>query len=213
MNDNGKTWFGSLSYDRKLLLLSSCTIFETLFFFVCKYCQLYVCKQWLVKLTFKLPASRQEHEAGNCFWDSQSEKALGKQEESVTVVLSGVSHPHNDLPTCLSASVIHLLIPSSKRSVWVEKKRKKKCTAWLVELTTESWCHRTSSTRPQCVYMGGKHIGMNYAWIGSSFLTRLLFRPGETNVRTAPQNQSNQFHYDWVKIRQAMVDFVPSNKK
>lgn len=85
---------------------------------LCKYWSLYVCKQQLVNLTFKLPASRQEHEAGNCFWDSQSEKALGKQEESVTVVLSGVSHRHNDLPTCLSESVIHLLIPSSKGSIW-----------------------------------------------------------------------------------------------
>lgn len=120
--------------------------FETLLFFVCKYGALYVCvcKQWLVKLTLKLPASRQEHEAGNCFWDSQSEKALGKQEESVTVVLSGVSHPHNDLPTCLSESVIHPVIPSSK-------------TAWLGLLNSQL-SRRTSSTLPQFI---SNYTGIN----------------------------------------------------
>ena len=43
-------------------------------------------------------SSRQVHGTGNYFWDSQSEKALSKQEESVTEGLSGVNHFHNDMP-------------------------------------------------------------------------------------------------------------------
>lgn len=61
-------------------------------------------------MTFNLPA-RQEHETGNCFWDGQSEKSLCKQEEPITVVLSGVSHFHNDLPTGVSENVNHHLTP------------------------------------------------------------------------------------------------------
>lgn len=73
-----------------------------------------MCVWQLVNLTFNLPA-RQEHETGNCFWDSQSEKSLCKQEEPVTVLLSGVNHFTNDLPTGLRENVnLGLILPLEK---------------------------------------------------------------------------------------------------
>lgn len=65
-------------------------------------------------MTVNAPAFGQEHEGGNCFWDSQSEKALCKQEGAITVVLSGVIHFHNDLPKRFRENVMCYLFCSGE---------------------------------------------------------------------------------------------------